>query len=558
MIRGSNKEGTSHMNNIPENNQLSQEQIEEYNDFPLQELPELLKKAVLYVSFKNKIPYEMAAISCIMACNTANLSRVEYNDPDLSNPDEIRIKKRPISLFSFIVARSGDRKSTCDDEFFNFYDIEQRKLHNKVMEDRAEYKILMKRYQKQEKSNNKAPATNNFSLVSNIKDHRSDIEEPIEPKDPTLIIQDMNIDSYFKDLKNVSIDSNFQTSIKSDEGASVLGGSRNKDDVVKFTQNFCAAFDRKPLVLSRVKENNSYITNYFLNINLSIQPELFFKLIKENEGMDTGGLLPRFLIVFPRSLAGTRFINKGEKNPHLNENEPNPLDELQKKLSICYSIRDKNEREVKPTLLKFSSQSIDYIRNEVYNKYENFHNDSEQKISGSSFDRSVSLVCRVAATFHVMKNYNYRPCDLEKTEIDVETTESAAKIVEWVKQHEHKYLYSMRKNRTNKTEEMKMINNDQLSKNVMKVLKDVISNKDNNFKLTEKRTFVLSASSCKNYRFFKNNLTKEEKNRGEKTPLQLACDWAVDNEFILRKGDDEKGILFQFTETGYNIIKNGL
>ncbi|WP_272691018.1 DUF3987 domain-containing protein [Providencia sp. PROV116] len=112
--------------------------------FPLNAFPSELREAILDIEELTQAPIPLIASSVISAISLScqNLINVEVNEK----------MKTPVSLFLFVIANSGERKTTVDRIVMDpFYQHDKNSLH-KFDENQEIYSIELKVWETKEKA----------------------------------------------------------------------------------------------------------------------------------------------------------------------------------------------------------------------------------------------------------------------------------------------------------------------------------------------------------------------------------------------------------------------
>jgi len=203
----------------------------------------------------------------------------------------------PLSIFSLIVAESGERKSTVDKFVF-------RPVRQKEKELFEEYKDLFELYKTKERV-----WKNEMDAMIKAKAGEDKLlgmqkQKPKEPTHPKILMQDPTIEGIYKQFHR----GRRSLGLFSEEGGKMLGGySMGKDREVASASSMSNFWDGKPLERTRATDDNTMETLFDrrLAVCLMVQPVIFEKAW-ESILLQQQGFLPRFLICMPDPKAGTR------------------------------------------------------------------------------------------------------------------------------------------------------------------------------------------------------------------------------------------------------------
>jgi putative DNA primase/helicase len=383
-----------------------QQQVD-FREFPLHALPDGLRAAVEEVRDHIKAP-----IPLIVAAALAPLSLACQG---LFNVRRSTGLESPVSLFLFVIASSGERKSSVDNLFAKaVFDFEIQH-QDAATEDLQTYARLHRIWKLQVQGIEKTIEKKSGSLTSveKLKDALAALYEE-EPKKPPPIPVLVYADATTEGLKQGLCDNVPSAGVMSSEAGIVLGG-RAARDVPFFNQ----VWDGIPRLRVDRKKESYYVREPRLTMSLMAQPEVareFFEK-KGDQARDTG-LLARMLISSPDSTQGTRF-NQDGKAPQWNHllAYHNRIRELLE--SYHANLREKKSK----TTFDFTSEA-NQVCLRFYNNVESLI--SEGKILHTVRDHASKIsenMARVAAIFHVF----------EKSEgpINVDATERAATVCQW-------------------------------------------------------------------------------------------------------------------------------
>ncbi len=204
-------------------------------------------------------------------------------------------REYPISLNLITVGESGDRKSSTDKEALRPILERQKALIE-------HYRIALKEYNfqhdKWQSQKDKLLKENPFEATP----EQFEMEEPVEPLKPLLLFEEPTYEGLVKylDVGQPSV------GLFSDEGGGFLGGySMSKDQIQKAIAGFSSLWDGKPISRVRGGDGSSFMYGRRVSLHLMIQ-EIILSQVMENPIIEKQGFLPRFLIAFPESIAGTR------------------------------------------------------------------------------------------------------------------------------------------------------------------------------------------------------------------------------------------------------------
>ncbi|MBW7863820.1 MAG: DUF3987 domain-containing protein [Candidatus Hydrogenedentes bacterium] len=260
--------------------------------FPTEALGPILGPAAQALADGVQVPVAMAASSLLAASALAAQGLA-----DVVMPDGRRL---PLSLFLLTVAISGDRKSAVDRLALRPH----RAWQHRRLEDHATGLAAWKnahegwaaaRAEAKKKSKSKTAVALEQALA--------DVgPEPPRPPAPVMVIANLTIEGLQKSLA-----ADWPTvGVFSDEGGSLIGGySFGKDQQLKSLAELSLFWDASGGVKVRAGDGVAICFGRRVALHLMAQPDPARQLLG-NELAHGQGLLPRFLVLWPSSLRGTR------------------------------------------------------------------------------------------------------------------------------------------------------------------------------------------------------------------------------------------------------------
>lgn len=364
--------------------------------YPINELPEVVREAILATAEYVQAPLAMAA-QCVLA-SISFLAQSKVNAPRETNKEGM-----PSSLFFLTEGGSGGRKSSCQ----KLVEIPIRE-HERQKND--EYKKALEDW-------------NTKSKTIESKEFAQWALDNPRPTDPTSIFSDITIETltkfYIKGIvKNASL--------SSDEAGQFFDGHTMKGDTAKsalgaFTKLFDDGYCQRNRASS---DDNGTAYDVRLTFNLLGQRAVLAGALND-QTLRGQGFLPRFILTAPESIAGQRThtieFRKKLKNSH---NDPR----LTKFWNRCRDIL----KDELPVLLNDSGEVPYFPVMQLSNEAEllelEFYNECEiLQGSGKQFEfmqpfasRANELAKRLGAVLAYFEN---------KPEIDLETMQAACAVI---------------------------------------------------------------------------------------------------------------------------------
>lgn len=255
---------------------------------PLQEIVETVQKA-------SQAPIEIAAASALSA--TSLIVQGHANVETLGGD-------KPLSLYMLTVARSGERKSSCDAPIItsikNFEKQQSKSIERAIMKfqnhqeiyriEKSKISALLKR-----KNNpiTREEAERQFELLG---------PEPTPPPSTDRLVTEPT----YEGLTQMFRFGQPSLGLFSDEGGQFLGGyAMNKDNKQKTLSAFNDLWGGNSIRRTRQGDGAYQLFDRRLAIHLMVQPSVAHELLSDPLAVDTG-FLARFLICEPETAIGTR------------------------------------------------------------------------------------------------------------------------------------------------------------------------------------------------------------------------------------------------------------
>ena len=301
--------------------------------------------------------------------------------------------KRPISLFTLCIAKSGERKTTV----FNLC-----------------YKAITK---KQTSLNREFEERTKELRLQNMKGREVELCQPLAPN---IIVSDITLEGLVK----LQVRGQPSMGLCTTEAASFFGGyAMKRENKIRTLAELSNYWEGEDIVRVRSdKEQNVFLENPRLSVAFAVQPEIISSYLKDAEIVGQG-MLSRFLIMEPKSRIGERnsSIKSGKLTDPAYKEFQNRLTEL---LNAPWKLRDGSINTLELPTLGFSNeaaQELDAFLNEIEKKmapqgpYEN--------ITGFA-SKATENAARIAGCFTVYREQN-------PSEISADTMQDAIKIMRY-------------------------------------------------------------------------------------------------------------------------------
>ena len=280
----------------------------EPQQYPLDALPDIVRRAVEEVAGFVKAPIPLIATSALAALSLAIQTHF-----DVERADKL---SGPTGLFLLAIADSGERKSTCDGFFTTaIRDYEAREQeaakpviraykseHDAWEAQRSGLKEKIKNLTKEGK-----PST---ALVQQL--HDLDADESTAPRVPQLIYGDATPEALTHSLSKEWPSGG----VISSEAGSVFGShGMGGDSVMRNLAALNQLWDGATLKTKRRSSESFTVRGARLTMALQVQEVTIRAFFDSTKGLARGtGFLARFLVSWPESTQGTRNFTEAPAN----------------------------------------------------------------------------------------------------------------------------------------------------------------------------------------------------------------------------------------------------
>jgi putative DNA primase/helicase len=276
--------------------------------YPLHALPPDLQALVKEIQQYYQAPVPMIATCALSILSSAGQA--------LADVDIDGTLKKPLSLFTLIVAESGERKSEIDKVLSKpLHEWERQQLEDKSEEikvARAEHKAWEAAKRGIEKRiETLASKDQDFSQA---KEKLAELEAnpPQAVLIPDLIMQDQTPEGMAKALKRYP-----SICLLSSEAAVVLGGhGMGKDSASRNQGMMNDLWSGQPIKITRAMAESFSLHGRRLSAGLAVQQSVLSAFAKDGAARGIG-FFARFLITQPDSTKGTRFYKAPSEWRHL-------------------------------------------------------------------------------------------------------------------------------------------------------------------------------------------------------------------------------------------------
>jgi hypothetical protein len=272
--------------------------VPEATTYPVDAFPKVAREAILEMQCNVKAPLSLIATSFLSAMSVTAQAQVKIRLSIGGQP-------RPVSLYTIIIAESGERKTAVDNivskPLHAFDEASEKKHVDAVLRYETEFHrwkavrdTLTRRFAKATCDDQPT-----FEFERRLTEHFK--SEPIKPRLRRLIWQDTTERAILDALEGESE----SLALVADEGEIVLRSPLlTKTGVVNKT------WDGGPIMLARAKGVNFSARDVRLTISLQVQSAVVQNYLRKRDNMPrSAGFFARFLVVWPPSTQGKRFTN---------------------------------------------------------------------------------------------------------------------------------------------------------------------------------------------------------------------------------------------------------
>jgi hypothetical protein len=408
--------------------------VEERDDFPYQELTELLRLATWAIHDYVDCPIGLAAMSVLGAASLALQGHFNIVMPTTE-------EAKPISLYLATIAESGERKSTAD-----HFALVPVAYHERVLYD--QYKPAKEQYVNESvvysSAYDKIVKDKNISAKERLEKILALGLKPESPLQPFMTCGEPTIEG----LLNLFHTGRPSLGLFSDEGGAFVGGYSMKDDNRLTTAaHLSHLWDGTPVKRVRKNTDDTFmLPGRRLTFHLMMQPSVAMKLYGMPD-IRNQGIFSRVLVCYPESRIGVRWQREieAQSKPALHSFY-HRLDQI---LATPLPVLPNNPQVLRPRNICLSREAIEGFGHlseeaaiegeeiiETTRSWQLFANKNEDEMrDGNSYQfirgfasKMGEHVCRIAAVMQLFQKWDaYRSSDVP-IEIDAEVFERAARI----------------------------------------------------------------------------------------------------------------------------------
>lgn len=263
--------------------------------YPIEALGPLLSDAAAAICRKVQVPEAIAAQSVLAAAALAAQAHADVLLP--------YGQTRPLSLFLVTVASSGDRKSTADNEALWPIRKREKALKEEYERDYQTWSVEHAAWAAEKK---KIESNRKLDLESRKAELFALGPEPAGPLHPFLTAPDPTVEG----LAKAWVWAPASLGVFTAEGGQFIGShGMSFDNRLKTAATFSQIWDGHPIKRVRAMDGVTILDGRRLSMHLMVQPDAAAQFLADPL-LRNQGLLSRFLVTAPESVAGTRFYRE--------------------------------------------------------------------------------------------------------------------------------------------------------------------------------------------------------------------------------------------------------
>jgi hypothetical protein len=306
--------------------------------FPVEALGDVLSAAASAVHDRVQAPLAICGQSVLGAAALAAQGHVDVELPIGEG------RAKPSSLYLLTVAETGERKTACDTEALSPIRHREKTLRERYDLDLPDYINDKAAW---EKAREKARRRKDRAAIKEALDALG--PAPVPPFDPLLTCPEPTFEGLCK-LFGTGWPS---LGIFATEGGQFVGGHAMSDDArLRTAAGLSALWDGEPIKRVRSGDGVSVLPGRRLTTHLMVQPVVADRWFRDALLVEQG-LLSRFLITAPDSVAGTRFHHR--ERPETARDLKRYNDRLLQTLRYRLPLAEGKRNELRPPRLVLSA-----------------------------------------------------------------------------------------------------------------------------------------------------------------------------------------------------------
>ena len=375
--------------------------------YPIEALGPVLSEAAAAICRKVQVPEAIAAQSVLAAAALAAQAHADVALP--------YGQTRPLSLYFVTVAGSGDRKSTADNEAL--WPI--RKYEKALREEYdREYQTWSIAHAAWSAEKRKIERSGKLDLEGRKAALRILGPEPVGPLHPLLTAPDPTVEG----LAKAWVSAPASLGVFTAEGGQFIGGhGMSLDNRLKTAATFSHIWDGQPIKRVRAMDGVTILDGRRLSMHLMVQPDAAAQFLADPV-LRNQGLLSKFLVSAPGSIAGTRLFR--ETAPEDDQSIRAYGARLLSILESPWPLVEGRLNELEPRLLEIDEASKAAWRE--------FHDHVESQCGRDSdlsgiqdfAAKAAEHAARIAGVLTII-------ADINATTIDIQEMAAAVTLVDW-------------------------------------------------------------------------------------------------------------------------------
>ena len=406
---------------FPVQPQLLHAPIESPKEFPFKELGPILGPAA-------KVAYHYSGAQSGNVGLTI-LSAASFVVQSFVN---IRIDSRslPLTIFCFVVAPSGERKSSSLNALFEQINKKEREIKTAYLEKMDKHSNLMSVYSSKYetlKADFKKKLRNKTLKEGAESAYLKSLEElkktkPNQPLNWTMFYASTSFPALFD-----AIEKRPSIMWRTDEfGVATKSHAFNSDNILQTVGSLSTVWDGGSLDSNTRQHGHKKIYDRRLGLFFMGQPKVVGKFL-EDETLRDQGFLNRCLLAssIPRAGWRKRIKDKSKSTPEIKDYDRQIKYLLDKELPLKDKNRELNIKEIE------LSEDAEKIHNSYYDKieFEEMRKDANSEIK-TYLNRAVEHALRIAGVIEVFHNPNF-PENIEKVTISKESMDHGTKLADY-------------------------------------------------------------------------------------------------------------------------------
>ncbi len=381
--------------------------------YPTQALGQTLEDACMALSQTIQAPIPMIANSLLAA---ASLAAQPFANIQLLHGKDV-----PISCFFITIGDSGERKSAVDAYVGKPISLHQQQLQAEYKQAWQDYQNHLEAYEEARKQAKKGKFRD--AIAANLAAVGAAPEKPLHG---LILCSDPTVEGIYRQLN----EGQSSIGLFSDEGGLFAGGhAMSQDTMLATLARLSKLWDGSPFDRVRGGDGIGLLANRRMSLHLMMQSVVADDLLSSTLA-NGQGFLPRCLVAYPQSTAGTR--NFVDINPETLPAIQRYYTVMNRLLGTQKPTKPEDYQQLDPKQLTLSASAKarlicfhDDIERQVGNhgKYQN--------IKGFA-NKTVEHTARLAGILHVMQTIENSSDSLE---VDLSTIEKSITLMQWYLDH---------------------------------------------------------------------------------------------------------------------------